>query len=303
MFSRNRYLIIGGDGLIGSALTNFLKNSAEEVLSTTRHKSTRDDAIYLDLADEASNWGTLNNIGSFDAVIFCAGITEFDKCEKNKILTRKVNVENVIKLASILDRNCKHFVYLSSNAVFDGSNKYPSHNDIQSPINEYGRQKAEVENLLLKLYPSSITILRLTKVLGSRNPLFENWSHALKSGDKIQAFSDMYIAPIPLFFVLSVIRNIIHRNLLGILHLSGDQDVPYADIAFKAVRLLGASKKQVIPILARESNLFESVNRISTRTALDISRLNCELGLMPPSSIWTIEQFFLNPKILDGFQN
>jgi dTDP-4-dehydrorhamnose reductase len=303
MFSRNRYLIIGGDGLIGSALVNFLKNVGEAVISTTRQKPTNDYSIYLDLADEVGKWEVLKYIGSFDAIIFCAGITELNNCEKNKILTRKVNVENVIKLASILERNCKHFVYLSSNAVFDGSNKYPSHNDIQSPINEYGRQKAEVENLLLKLYPSSITILRLTKVLGSQNPLFENWSHALKKGDKIQPFSDMYIAPIPLFFVLSVIRNIIHRNLLGILHLSGDQDVSYADIAFKAVRLLGANKKQVIPILARESNLFESVNRISTRTALDISRLKCELGLMPPSSIWTIEQFFLNPKILDGFQN
>ena len=303
MFSRNRYLIIGGDGLIGSALTNFFKNSGEEVLSTTRHKSTRDDTIYLDLADEASKWGALNNIGSFDAVIFCAGITELDKCEKNKIFTRKVNVENVIILASILERNCKHFVYLSSNAVFDGSNKYPSHNDIQSPINEYGRQKAEIENMLLKLYPSSITILRLTKVLGQRNPLFENWIHALRKGDKIQPFSDMYIAPIPLFFVLSIIRHIIDRNLMGILHVSGDQDLSYADIAFKAVRWLGINKKQVIPILVSESNLFESVKRRTTRTALDISRLKCELGLMPPSSLWTIEQFFLNPEILDDFQN
>ena len=228
-----------------------MKNSGEEVLSTTRHKTRRDDTLYLDLADEVSNWSTLNNIGSFDAIIFCAGITEFDKCEKNKILTRKVNVENVINLASILECNCKHFVYLSSNAVFNGSNKYPSHNDIQSPINEYGRQKAEVENMLLKLYPSSITILRLTKVLASRNPLFENWSHALNNGDKIQPFSDMYIAPIPIFFLLSVIRNIIHRNLLGILHLSGDQDVSYSDIAFKAVRLLVANKKQVIPIIIK----------------------------------------------------
>ena len=303
MFSRNRYLIIGGDGLIGSALANFLKNAGEAVLSTTRHKPTNDDSIYLDLADEVGKWEILKYIGSFDAVIFCSGITEFDECENNKLITRIVNVENVINLASILERNCKHFVYLSSNAVFDGSNEYPSHNDIPSPINEYGRQKAEVENLLLKLYPSSITILRLTKVLGSRNPLFENWSHALKNGDKIQHFSDMYIAPIPLFFVLSVIRNIIHRNLLGILHLSGDQDVSYADIAFKAVRWLGANKKQIIPILVRGSNLFESVNRVSTRTALDISRLKCELGLMPPSSIWTIEHFFLNPEILDGFQN
>ena len=299
MAVKNRYLIIGGDGLIGFALKNFLKKSGATVLSTTRNKIKYDDSIYLDLADKLGNWDSRKFIGSFDAVIFCSGITEVEKCEKNKLITRLVNVENVIKLAKILERNCKHIIYLSSNAVFDGSYKYPSHNDIPSPINEYGRQKLDVENTLLKLYPSCITILRLTKVLGSRNLLFDNWSLALKNGDAIKPFSNMYIAPIPLFFVISVISIVLERNINGILHLSGDKDVSYADIAFEAVSWLGANRKQVLPILINESNLYEYAKSTS-KTALDISRLEFELGVIPPKSLWTIEQYFVNPEILNS---
>lgn len=300
MVSKNRYLIIGGDGLIGSALVNFLQNANEFVISTTREKLTADDdRIYLDLKDEVVEWKFLESMEAFDVVVFCSGITKAEKCEKDKLISRKVNVESVLKLAGILANNCKRIVFLSSNAVFDGSKKYPSHEDATSPITEYGKQKSEVEQQLLKLYPSHVTILRLTKVFGPQNPLFDDWSLALKKGDSIYPFSDMYIAPIPLSFVVSVVRLVIDRNIKGILHLSGDKDFSYTDIAFMATNLLGANKVQVKPITVEESNLHESVKR-NSKTALNISRLKCELGITPPESLWTIQQTFVCSKILNG---
>jgi len=300
MVSKNKYLIIGGDGLIGSALVKFLKVANESVISTTRGKLTKDPSrIYLNLKDQVKEWTFLESVKSVDAVVFCSGITQTAKCEKDKFVSRMVNVESVCKLAGILANKCKRIVFLSSNAVFDGSKEYPSHKDAVSPITEYGRQKSEVEQEFLKLYPSRVTILRLTKVLGAHNPLFDDWSLMLKRGHSIYPFSDMYIAPIPVSFVVSVIRLLVDRSVSGILHLSGDQDFSYADIAFLAASWLGAKKVQVKPILADESHLHKSLLRQS-KTALDISRLQCELGIVPPESLWTLQQAFLCPSVLNG---
>ena len=295
MAAKIRFLVIGGDGLVGSSLVQFLKNANESVISTTKNKSlVFPDCIYLDLKDDLNNWN-LNH--SVDVVVFCSGITKVDYCESDKSTSRIVNVVSVFRLATILADKGARIIFLSSNAVFDGSKEFPSHEDVVSPITEYGRQKVEVEKHLIEKYPSLVTILRLTKVLGSRNSLFDEWSTALKRGDSIHPFSDMYIAPIPVSFVISVIRLLVDRRVSGILHLSGDKDFSYADIAFMASNWFGVKKEQVRPIHAGESNLHESVIRTS-KTALDISRLKCELGIMPPTSRWTIKMAFLSPKSL-----
>jgi len=297
MESKVKFLIIGGDGLIGSALAHFFENAGESAISTTRKKSTTcSNRIYLDLTEEMSDWKFNDSV---DVVIFCSGITKVDHCESDKSTSRIVNVVSVCKLADIIADKGARIIFLSSNAVFDGSGEFPSHEDAISPVTEYGRQKAEVEKHLIEEYPSQVTILRLTKVLGARNPLFDKWVLSLKRGNSIQPFSDMYIAPIPVSFVVAVVRLVVDRNVNGILHLSGDKDFSYADIAFMAADWLGAKKEQVKPISTGESNLHESVIRTS-KTALDISRLKCELGIVPPESLWTLQQAFVSSKILNG---
>lgn len=293
---KNKFLVIGGDGLIGSALVKFLKKANESFIYTSRRRANvHGDCFYLDLTEEQFD---LHEVGSADVAVFCAGITKVDFCEKDKIISKMVNVEHMFKLARMLAEKGTHIIYLSSNAVFDGSKERPTHEDTVSPITEYGRQKAEAERLLLNKYPRSVTILRLTKVLGALNPLFDDWSLALKRGDSIWPFSDMYIAPIPLSFVISVIRLAVDRNITGVFHLSGDKDFSYSDIAFMAADWLGAKTEQVRPIPASISNLNKSTIRTS-KTALDISRLKYELGISPPESWWSLQQAFLYPDILN----
>lgn len=96
-----------------------------------------------------------------------------------------------------------------------------------------------------------------------------------------------------------MVKQAIDRSIKGILHFSGDKDFSYADIAFMASNWFGAKKEQVKPILVRESNLHKSSIKIS-KTALDISRLKYELGIVPPKSRWSIQQVFLYPDILNG---
>lgn len=300
MTDRGRVLIVGGDGFIGSALVSFFRRANEHLTYTTIQRGLSDrDSLYLDLADSPDKWELPDDVG---AVVFSSGITKLDECETNRAYTARVNVDGTCAMArTFIDRGA-HVVFLSSNLVFDGSRPYPSHDDPVTPVVEYGRQKALAERNLLNYGPGCVTVLRLTKVLGPRNDLFDRWMTDLKSGGSVRPFSDMFVSPIPVSFVVNMIRLVLDRKATGIFHLSGERDVSYADIAMQACKLLKLETDRVSPCRASQS-LNERGVVVTTRTALDTSRLKEEFGICAPEVAWVIEKALLDPKMLAGGLN
>lgn len=70
-------------------------------------------------------------------------------------------------------------------------------------------------------------MLRLTKVIHPGLPLLKQWQASLQSGQPIEAFADMYLAPISMGEVVLRIDNLIRNRESGIFHLSGECDVSY----------------------------------------------------------------------------
>ncbi len=300
MMPKTKILVVGGDSQIGSTFVKYLKCAGESVTATTMRCDTlSEDRIYLNLTDDIERWILPNSV---NVVVICAGITSVEACAKDPSGSARVNVEAVSALSHLFIEKGAYIIYLSTNQVFDGAISYPSPGDQISPITEYGKQKAEAEKRLLDSYPKRVAILRLTKVIGSHNPLLEKWAEALKGGNIIRPFSDMFIAPIPVSLVISVMRLVIDRRLNGILHLSGDRDISYAEVARIGGWVLGSKEDQIQPILARESGIVTQLV-VTSKTALNMDRLKLELGVMPPEASWTIEQVFKNPKVLDGITN
>jgi dTDP-4-dehydrorhamnose reductase len=123
-------------------------------------------------------------------------------------------------------------------------------------VTEYGRQKARAEQAIAGFGRPSL-VLRLTKVLGGNTGLFEQWARTLREGKEINPFSDMYMAPVPLAAVLSVLRLAMDRRTEGILHLSGDRDVSYAEIAY----LLCERSARIVDCQARLMERGEACGR------------------------------------------
>lgn len=295
--TEKKILIVGGDGLIGSALVSFFRKAGVSLKFTSILRDLPDpDYIYLDLGDEPGKWKVPEDVGS---VIFSSGITKLDLCERDRSGTARVNVEGTCSLGKRLIDNGARVVFLSSNLVFDGSKAFPTHVDTVSPAVEYGRQKARAERELLDHGPDSVTVLRLTKVLGSRNGLFDDWKNGLQRGETITPFTDMFMSPIPLSLVVHTIRLVLDRQAAGIFQLSGEKDVSYADAALFACKVLGIDSRNVKPIRASESATRPGV-LVTSRTTLDTTRLQEELGMRAPGIEWTLEKAFLAPSMLEG---
>jgi dTDP-4-dehydrorhamnose reductase len=182
-------------------------------------------------------------------------------------------------------------IYLSTNQVFDGSKPFRLANDPLSPETEYGRQKAEAERRIGP-YGNSIAIVRFTKVLEPKPPLFLSWIEAFRKGSEIHPFSDMVMAPVPLALAVDGLRRVAQARSPGVFQMSANKDITYEQAARNLARRLSVGQDLVQPIRTAASGPFPE--SLPLNTTLDASRLQTEFGMAPPD-VWFAIESVLQP--------
>jgi dTDP-4-dehydrorhamnose reductase len=304
------WLVVGADGAIGGEL---LRRSPPGAIGTTRRAGG--SGLFLDLAADPASWRIPDRV----AVGFlCAAVTSVDRCRQFPAETRVVNVERTLRLAGRLRNRGAHVVFLSTNQVFDGTKPRPPHDAPTNPQTEYGRQKAEVERKLLAA--GGATVVRFTKVVGPGMKLLHVWADALRRGEPVEPFADMVMSPVPLAFAAEALVRVGKRKPGGMVQVSGEIDVSYAEIARRLAEWRGwnpsptpprvgeglsplslagkgdgglgpfASRQLVRPVSFASSGLPPEM--APPHTTLDTTRLTAELGLTPPPVWDTIHAHF-----------
>jgi dTDP-4-dehydrorhamnose reductase len=234
-------LIVGGESTIGAALANYYtENNIPFHASTRNVELVSDEQPYIDLAQPQ----TFRGISGYKSAVVCAAVTDMGTCEKTPDSTRAVNIMATIKLIKYLINKNIHIVFLSTNQVFDGKKPMHKPDALRNPINEYGKQKAEVERFVEN--SSNAAILRLTKVIYPGLELLNKWMNSLSNGISIFAFTDMTLSPINIEEVVQKIDSLVSRKATGIYQLSGESDISYYDFAQKFARENGYSPNLVI---------------------------------------------------------
>lgn len=271
---RKPYLVVGGDGTIGRGLLRTLRERGLPTMYTTRRQLSADSTgIFLDLASPE-----LDIAVAPEVAFLCAAVTSIKACEENPQGTRALNVENTARLAEKFRRTGTRVVFLSTNAVFDGTRAFEQTSAPVSPKVEYGAQKADAERAVFDANPD-VAVVRLTKVFSREAPLVAGWISALRAGNPIQAFSDLPVCPVSIGFSAEALLTIAKSKLRGIFHLSGERDASYAAFAGALACALNVDATLVQPVSRSRS---ESVLAYTpTYTSLNMSDRETGLGLRP----------------------
>lgn len=228
--SESKLLIVGIDGAIGSKLFSTFLTYGWAVYGTSRDKSKTSSRIrFLDL--KSPNLDLQNE--QFSVAIICAAITSIYTCEENPSESRDINVIGTIALIDSLLQSGTFVVFLSTNAIFDGSKSFSSVTDTPNPLNKYGSFKLEVEEHLLKKKAAHFAILRLTKLVTNQTKFIVAWNLLLEQGNSILAFSNRMLSPITMEEIESAISSIIKTKQTGVFHLGGQVELSYFDFAKK----------------------------------------------------------------------
>jgi dTDP-4-dehydrorhamnose reductase len=276
MSASDRFLVIGGNSLLGGKLLHRWQLQGREVLATTRRPAAPGtEWLHLDLAEPLDDWTAPFSGG---VAVVCAASTNQEECRRNPAATRQINVKQTIQLARQLIAEDWFLVFLSTSVVFDGKKPARRTDEPVSPMTEYGRQKAEVETALLELAPRA-AIVRLGKVVHRDLAVFRTWDATLSASRVINPFSDYVCSPIRLDQATDVVGQIAERRLEGIWHASAKDEATYAEIARVLARKGGYPEELVRPMPA-PAGLLE---HLPIHSGLEVSQTEKALGITFPS--------------------
>ena len=234
------YLIIGGNSTISLALSNYwTDNNIPFHASTQNPELVSVQRPVIDL----SNQSTFKEISGYKSAVICAAVTDMATCEEKPDETRTVNVIGTIELIKNLAEKKIHIVFLSTNQIFNGDKPMQKPDAPRNPVNEYGKQKVEVEKFIENI--TNACILRMTKVIHSRLDLLNSWKKLLADGKSIFAFTDMTLSPINMNDVIEKLDLLVRKKAEGIYQLSAENDISYYEFALEFAKKYGYSSELV----------------------------------------------------------
>lgn len=271
--------MVGADSLIGAGLVALLRKMGANVTGTTRRKeSINASCLFFDLANNEA----LDAVEARYACAFlCAGITAMSACEGDPERTYRVNVTNTLRLAKKIHSTGTRIVFLSSNTVFNGKSARPDENADYCTSTEYGRQKAAAERELMALPggAGSVAIARLSKVLSPVSGVAAEFIGKLANGETCTAFDDLLMSPISLEYAVDALVTIASSNLSGTFHLSGSEEMTYAEFARRLAVHMGVDPALVRP--CRSTNARVKVLFRPEHPALGMKQTSKLLGIEP----------------------
>jgi len=220
-------LIIGGDSLIAKNYIDFCIYKGLDFVYTSRRDNQKNKAIFLDLNNP--NFELIKK-KQFNFTVFFASVANIEFCENNKDETYLINVANTQKSLKVLSKISKKVLYISSNCVFDGKKPFMKVDDITNPMNEYGRQKLEVENWI-KSNLNNTSILRASKIIHPQFNLINEWKNKLDKKKEIHPYVNKFLAPTPIKNIIEKIEFIRRNNKNSLYHCKSNKDLSYYEFA------------------------------------------------------------------------
>lgn len=229
--------ITGAGGLIGSQLIQSAPRGPLKTIGLTR--------AALDLCDFAAVKEAFQR-DQPAVIVHCAAVSKTADCARDPALAFRVNVEATKHLATLAARS--HFIFFSSDLVFDGRRGAYTESDQVNPVSIYGETKAAAENFVLE-NPGHAVIR--TSLNGGHSPtgdrgFNEELERGWRAGREPTLFTDEYRSPIAASVTAAAVWELVAANGRGLFHLAGSERLSRYEIG----RLLAGLWPQWQPRIA-----------------------------------------------------
>ena len=253
---KQKLLIIGGSGLLGSTLIEYALSDYEIHATFNKNtiQNTNVSSTQVELLNDRAK--IVNLIKSFkpDIVVHTAAHSSVDVCETNHKVADTLHVDITQDIANICAELNSKLIYISTDAVFEGQfNKKYTEEDKPNPINYYGKTKLEAEKVVLGS-DSKNTILRTSVIYGwHKKSRFTNWIlDALRAQKIVDPFIDQYNTPTLVDDIAKSILLIITLGISGLYHTTGKTCINRYEFAVELANSFGYDKNLIKPVTSLE---------------------------------------------------
>jgi dTDP-4-dehydrorhamnose reductase len=285
-----KVLITGANGLLGQHLIRLLLENNYQVVATGRGESRLPfepsaSFVYhsMDITNPIQTFAVMRSEKP-DIVVHAAAMTQVDDCELNPQQCERINVQGTSQILTDAETFSSHFIYVSTDFVFDGEKGNYSEEDETLPVSLYGFTKMQAE-AMVQTCDIPFAIVRTCLVygnvlMGTRSNIITWVKESLKQGKKIKVVTDQMRTPTYVEDLAKGILLIIQKKAEGIFHISGKDWLSPYDMAIKTAEWFKLDKTL---IEKTDASGFKQPGRRPLKTGFVIEKARKELGYEPMS--------------------
>ncbi len=287
-----RILVTGASGLLGLNLS-LKMTETHTIVGADRSKliGTPFELVQADLLEPGSRSRIIDSIRP-DAIIHTAANANIDSCETDPDDAHILNTELPNKIAEICAIRNIRMIHISTDAVFDGTQKSNyTEADIPNPLSVYAQTKLDSEDAVLSTNPNAV-VARVNFFgwsLSGERSLSEYFVNNLKANQVCNGFTDVWFCTMFVGDLADTLVKMLEKSLSGLYHVVGSEAIAKYDFGVKIARQFGFDDSLIQPISVEESNLTA---KRSHNLKLSIHKLSTDLGIKIPSVSTGIEKFY-----------
>lgn len=248
-----RLMVTGASGFVGAHVCQAAAGQWQVVGICHRHPHKAvlpPDRLFC---EDLTQWSVIRRLLEKvqpTAIIHAAAEARPDRCQKDPLASRKLNVETSIRMAKWAAASDRKMIMVSTDLVFDGRRPPYRESDRPAPVGEYGRQKAQAEAALREMAPN-VTIARLPLILGTSPGGRPNFSSVmcaqLRAQRPLRLFVDEVRTPVD---GPSAARGLLLalRQPQTIIHLGGRTPISRYQMGLALAQYLGVAQPVIEPV-------------------------------------------------------
>lgn len=284
-----KILLTGSNGLLGQKIVYALRQHPDvKLLATARGPNrikTQQGYEYseMDIENPVQVADVFDRFKP-DCVIHAAAMTNVDACELNPATCNKANIEATANLISVSKiYNC-HFIFISTDFVFDGTAGPYSEEDAPNPLSVYADSKLKGEQMV-RQSGLDWCIIRTIIIYGvtddaQRSNMVLWVKNSLEQKKTITVITDQFRSPTLAEDLADACIQAALRKAKGIYHVSGSETMSIIDMAYRIADFFGLDKSFIKPITSAELN--QPAKR-PPKTGFNIQKATAELSYSPHS--------------------
>lgn len=252
MTSQPTWLVTGASGFLGANIGYFLTGKARRV-AATRHGNVPpqfDAAITGDLEDAAS-WVAQLRVLRPTVVVHSAATASHEACESDPDRAHRINAVATGALAKAADEVGARFVYISTDAVFDGERGHYTEDDTPNPTSVYGRTKLQGEQLAADA--TDALIIRTNffgwSPSGTRS-ILEFFVDELSSRNGVRGFTDFTTTSAYTQVLAESIEELVDTEASGLFHLTSPDALTKYEFGVAVAEVFGLDAGLITPTRA-----------------------------------------------------
>jgi dTDP-4-dehydrorhamnose reductase len=256
-----KILITGANGLLGQAVVNLFKRETDYNLIISSFEEqpffyTESHYYELDITKRDALKKIMTEL-SPDVIINCAAYTDVDKCETERELCWRLNVDAVKNLIIASRMNNSRIIHYSTDYVFDGKNGPYTEESKPNPLSFYGRSKLASENALLTS-GVNFNIIRTVVLFGTGSKVKQNFAlwllNRLKNNEPVNIVDDQVSNSTMVDDLAYGTLKIVEQENKGIYNIAGKDIISRFEFAMKFCEVFKFDKHMVNRIKTKDLN-------------------------------------------------